>query len=459
AAESLCMNGRALNEKAIEVSPSSSRVLDRAAEILTPFPPSKNRPRPGDWTCPSCGFSNFQRRTACFRCSFPAVNAGPSGEIGYGGGGGGGGGGGYSGYGPPQMMPPPQHHHGHMGHGGGRMGGSGVVPFRAGDWKCGNEVCGYHNFAKNVCCLRCGASRAGAAVVADSGGYPSPMDPPSNYNMNQGSMGGNTGPGPFASGGGNFGSGGGYGLEVRRAGAAVVADSGGYPSPMDPPSSYNMNQGSMGGNTGPGPFASGGGNFGSGGGYGGGQHFGGPPSTYALPSGLGGGGAAAYPSSLNTHFGPAPGAHSAGPFDSRAAEAAFQSASNGLDFVFVTLDAWDLRVQLPREARDKAVVLPPYLQHSRTFDLRTEYQRWQQHHPESLPFGPSMLSNICAALEVEPVQSSAPIKHNLPFHLQALAPASPRRAMEEAVTLARVLRGLIRKSQPAHEHPDRTPRP
>jgi len=32
---------------------------------------------------------------------------------------------------------------------------------------------------------------------------------------------------------------------------------------------------------------------------------------------------------LNTHFGPAGGSHSAGPFDSRAAEAAFQSASNG----------------------------------------------------------------------------------------------------------------------------------
>src|SRR3954466_11305596 len=110
------MNGRALNEKAIEVSPSSSRVLDRAAEILTPFPPSKNRPRPGDWTCPSCGFSNFQRRTACFRCSFPAVSAGPTGDMG-----------GYSyGYGPPTMMPPPPHgggHHGPMGHGG-RMGGS-----------------------------------------------------------------------------------------------------------------------------------------------------------------------------------------------------------------------------------------------------------------------------------------------------------------------------------------------
>lgn len=133
--------------------------------------------------------------------------------------------------------------------------------------------------------------------------------------------------------------------------------------------------------------------------------------------------------------------------------------STNLDFVFVTLDAWDLRVQLPREARDKAVVLPPYLQHSRTFDLRTEYQRWQQHHPESLPFGPSSLANICAALEVEAVQSSAPIKHNLPFHLQALAPASPRRAMDEAITLARVLRGLVHKSQPRNEHPDVLTRP
>lgn len=132
---------------------------------------------------------------------------------------------------------------------------------------------------------------------------------------------------------------------------------------------------------------------------------------------------------------------------------------DNLEFSFVTLDSWDLRVQLPREARDKAVVLPPYLQHSRTYDLRTEYQRWQQHHPESLPFGPSSLANICAALEVEPVQSSAPIKHNLPFHLQALAPASPRRAMEEAVTLARVLQGLIRKSQPPQDHPDVLTRP
>ena len=142
------------------------------------------------------------------------------------------------------------------------------MPFRAGDWKCGSEGCGYHNFAKNVSCLRCGASRAGAAVVADSG-YPSPMEPPSNYSMGPGSMAGTPGPGPFASAASGFGSGGGYG----------------------------------------------------------GQHFGGPPSTYALPSGLG---ASTGPyTSINTHFGPSGGAHSAGPFDSRAAEAAFQSASNG----------------------------------------------------------------------------------------------------------------------------------
>lgn len=109
---------------------------------------------------------------------------------------------------------------------------------------------------------------------------------------------------------------------------------------------------------------------------------------------------------------------------------------------------------MPREARDKSVVLPMYLQHSITFDLRSEYQRWQSYHPESLPFGSSALGNICAALEVESVQSSAPIKHNLPFHLQALAPQAPRRAMEEAITLTRVLRNLVRKSQPSQDHPD-----
>ena len=264
AAESLCMNGRALNEKAIEVSPSSARVLDRAAEILTPFPPSKNRPRPGDWTCPSCGFSNFQRRTACFRCSYPAVSAAPSADaMGYT----------AFGYGSPSMFPHAPPHMGHGGHGMSHSRGmghsGGMVPFRAGDWKCGSEGCGYHNFAKNVSCLRCGASRASAAVVAESG-FSSPMDTAAGYGMIPASVNSTPGPGPFPSAANTFGSGPGFS----------------------------------------------------------GQHYGGPPSTYALPSGLGAA-TGPYPP-LNPHFGPSGGSMSAGPMDHRgAAEAAFSNANAG----------------------------------------------------------------------------------------------------------------------------------
>ncbi|KAG9951090.1 hypothetical protein KCU81_g9707, partial [Aureobasidium melanogenum] len=257
AAESLCMNGRALNEKAIEVSPSSSRVLDRAADILTAFPPSKNRPRPGDWTCPSCGFSNFQRRTACFRCSFPAMAAAPDPMYGYG-------------YGHPGMMGPPGHHmgHHHMGGGGMRGGGSTHVPFRAGDWRCGAEGCNYHNFAKNVSCLRCGASRASAALVADS-----------NFQQVDGSQG--------------------YG--------------------MAPPS--------MAGTPGPAPYAPQQGGFNSAGNFPG-QTYGGPQSTYALPSGLGAG-TSPYPA-MSSAYGHNAGMPSGG-FDSRA-EAAFSAGQNNSSF-------------------------------------------------------------------------------------------------------------------------------
>ncbi|ONH65310.1 Asparagine-rich protein [Cyberlindnera fabianii] len=171
ASESLAMNGRALNDKSIEVEPSSARVLDRAQEILTPFLPSKNRPRPGDWTCPSCGFSNFQRRTACFRCSFPAASAAAIQESMY------------SGNGQSQTNSLNNHvgnnnagmnnrgnnggnnhhhhnnnHHHHHHHGnnnqnnnGNNHGGHGnnqrvsSVPFRAGDWKTLMEIENEHN--------------------------------------------------------------------------------------------------------------------------------------------------------------------------------------------------------------------------------------------------------------------------------------------------------------------------
>lgn len=267
------MNGRALNEKAIEVSPSSTRVLDRAAEVLCAFPPSKNRPRPGDWTCPGCGFSNFQRRTACFRCSFPASGGGPADPMG--------GYGGY-GYGPPSMMP--HHHmgghhshgmgHGH-GHGHGHGRGGGPVPFRAGDWKCGAEGCEYHNFAKNMSCLRCGASRSSAAVVADSS-FPPTMHQP-----------------------------GGYGVG---------------PSP-------GMGPASMGNAPGPGPFGVGAGGFGPGPGFG--QQYGGPPpSQYGLSSALGtpSGGYGPQMSAMTPSYTPSSISHSS--FGNPAAQAAFSGADN-----------------------------------------------------------------------------------------------------------------------------------
>lgn len=193
AADSLYMNGRVLNDRVVEVQASSTRVLDRASELLTPFPPLKNRPRPGDWTCPSCGFSNFQRRIACFRCSFPATSAVAIQEQMYPGAGGVNGtqdaatganmrrsktddkqsSPAYGGFQDHYLNP---HHglkntngynsgynhgysHNQNGGNGQRMHYGNSVPFRAGDWKCANESCLYHNFAKNVCCLKCGGPR------------------------------------------------------------------------------------------------------------------------------------------------------------------------------------------------------------------------------------------------------------------------------------------------------------
>lgn len=83
AQEALQLNGRSILsnvanikqprivEYVVEIQPSSMQVIELAQDVLISFPQSKNKPRPGDWNCPSCGFSNFQRRTACFRCSFP----------------------------------------------------------------------------------------------------------------------------------------------------------------------------------------------------------------------------------------------------------------------------------------------------------------------------------------------------------------------------------------------------
>ena len=155
--------------------------------------------------------------------------------------------------------------------GGGSSGRGGVVPFRAGDWKCGNEGCNYHNFAKNTSCLRCGASRHQAAVVAEGGmsnyqgGSQYGGGPP---NMNMGSM------------------------DSSSYGAMTPASSG-----------YGGNQG-MGGP--PGGF--------------GGQSFGPPQSNYALPSGLNAG-PSPYMQGGYSQMGGSNGMQSQGGFDSRAEQA------------------------------------------------------------------------------------------------------------------------------------------
>jgi hypothetical protein len=250
------MNGRALNERAIEVSPSSNRVLERATEILTPFPPSKNRPRPGDWTCPSCGFSNFQRRTACFRCSYPAISHPPAdpGMQGY-----------AYGYPTPMMTP----HYGHDSNiGGSRARNLGAsAPFRPGDWRCGREDCLYHNFAKNVSCLRCGSSRANA--IPNTGNF--------EYNMH---------PAPVA-----------YDPSHPPA-PGMHGGPGGH---MNAPQAFAGN---------PSVFQGGPASFG-------------PPSGYGMPAGLGAPGAYGPMGGF-----PPNGAQGNTGFDSRAAEAAFSSAGN-----------------------------------------------------------------------------------------------------------------------------------
>lgn len=223
ATEVLVLNGRSILsnmantkqprvvEHVVEIQPSSTRVLDRAQEILSPFPQSKNKPRPGDWNCPSCGFSNFQRRTACFRCSFPAASAVQVNNKQYinfngtmcGLNGGANIFSGKSGNSPTQppfqvstQLPQAQSmrsnatyndqvstKHGNANYRFNGNSSSGAnnaamnynnrfsspqpcnansnsgsnVPFRAGDWKC--PTCTYHNFAKNLVCLRCGAAK------------------------------------------------------------------------------------------------------------------------------------------------------------------------------------------------------------------------------------------------------------------------------------------------------------
>ncbi|ORX45715.1 DEAD-domain-containing protein [Hesseltinella vesiculosa] len=94
----------------------------------------KFTPRPGDWDCPSCGKSNFARRSSCFRCD--TAKPGDA-DNQYGGG---------DSYGYQSHAP------------------SGPRP---GDWDC--TGCGQSNFARRTDCFKCGEARPEGAGA--SGGY------------------------------------------------------------------------------------------------------------------------------------------------------------------------------------------------------------------------------------------------------------------------------------------------
>ncbi|KAG0364109.1 hypothetical protein BGZ54_007838 [Gamsiella multidivaricata] len=71
----------------------------------------------------------------------------------------------------------------------------------------------------------------------------------------------------------------------------------------------------------------------------------------------------------------------------------------GKTFCFVTHGAWDLRIQLPREAKEKGITLPAYLKEPILFDLKEEATKWIAHHSEVVLKSFS-LEKMCEAFAV-----------------------------------------------------------
>jgi hypothetical protein len=67
AAHSLHLNGVFFNEAFIGVHPSSCMVLDRAHNILDPFPQTYQAD-PDGWICPQCGVGNVREHDTCRKC-------------------------------------------------------------------------------------------------------------------------------------------------------------------------------------------------------------------------------------------------------------------------------------------------------------------------------------------------------------------------------------------------------
>ncbi|CAJ0647974.1 1077_t:CDS:2 [Entrophospora sp. SA101] len=73
-------------------------------------------------------------------------------------------------------------------------------------------------------------------------------------------------------------------------------------------------------------------------------------------------------------------------------------------FCFCTHGAWDLRIQLPKEAKEKNIDLPFYLSYCKLFDLKQEVQRWQAHHPDIILKSYS-LQEICSVFNLNSSES------------------------------------------------------
>ncbi|KAI7866326.1 hypothetical protein BDF14DRAFT_1813984 [Spinellus fusiger] len=78
--------------------------------------------------------------------------------------------------------------------------------------------------------------------------------------------------------------------------------------------------------------------------------------------------------------------------------------AKSLSFCFVTHGGWVLRIQIPREARDKSVDLPNYIAFCRMFDLKQEIQRWQVHHPD-INLRTTSLKDLCDAFQLTHVNN------------------------------------------------------
>ncbi|ORY08118.1 hypothetical protein K493DRAFT_250588 [Basidiobolus meristosporus CBS 931.73] len=102
---------------------------------------------------------------------------------------------------------------------------------------------------------------------------------------------------------------------------------------------------------------------------------------------------------------------------------------HGKSFCFVTHGPWDLKIQFPREAKNKQLRIPSYLRNCTLFDLKVEFFKWLAHHPEYRPPN-SMLITMCNTLKSQLVE---------PQHS----------GINDCLTIGNIIQSMIK-----HEHSD-----